>query len=123
MQEVFVRAAANARLYELHNPGGYLCRIAKSVLIDRARRRARQIRCIPIGCANEPESAPCQEDGLLEHGLRKEIDGLLATLPYRTQTVFSLSRFGGLRRLRRAARLPRPRWLVPFPRLLRPSGV
>lgn len=96
MQEVFVRAAANARLYELHNPGGYLCRIAKSVLIDRARRRARQIRCIPIGCGNEPESVPCQEDGLLEHGLRKEIDGLLATLPYRTQTVFSLSRFGGL---------------------------
>jgi RNA polymerase sigma-70 factor (ECF subfamily) len=96
MQEVFLRAAANARLYELHNPGGYLCRIAKSVLIDRARRRARQIRCIPIGCANEPESPPCQEDGLLEQGLLEEIDGLLAALPSRTQIVFSLSRYGGL---------------------------
>jgi len=96
LQEVFVRAAANARLYELHNPGGYLCRIAKSVLIDRARRRARQIRCIPIGCANEPDGAPCQENGLLEQDLRKKIDGVLATLPSRTQIVFSLSRFGGL---------------------------
>lgn len=96
LQEVFLRAAANSRLYELHNPGGYLCRIARSVLVDRARRRTRQIRCVPMGCASEPASAPCQEDWLLEQGLRKEIDGLLAALPDRTRTVFSLSRFGGL---------------------------
>lgn len=43
LQDVFVRAAASNHLGELRNPGGYLCRIAQTVLIDRARRHGLRV--------------------------------------------------------------------------------
>ena len=93
LQDVFVRAAACRHLGELRNPGGYLCRVAKSVLIDRARRRGCRISPLPMADAREPSCAPSQEDRLLAQGLNDEIERALLALPGRTRLVFALHRF------------------------------
>ena len=96
LQDVFVRAAASNHLVELRNPGGYLCRIAQTVLIDRARKRSCRIRCLPIENACDPSCNPGQEEDLLARALEDELQRALRALPRKTRSVFMLNRFDHL---------------------------
>lgn len=92
-QEVFIRAAASQRLAEVLNPGGYLCRIAQHILIDRARRRRRRIQPLPLV---EALHAPCpaeQEYELEANDLNRTVELALARLPEKTRRIFVMHRF------------------------------
>ena len=94
VQEVFLRATTSRHLCDLHNPGGFLCRIAQSVIADAARRSRARVRTVPIEGEREPASFGDQENGLLLRGLEDELRLALANLPHKTRAVFCLSRFG-----------------------------
>ncbi len=92
IQEVFVRAAMSAQLPHLFNPGGFLCRIAQTVLIDRARRTKARIRTVPLpGCA-EPACAPEQPAHVELQELLTALENALAALPDKTKRIFAMSR-------------------------------
>jgi len=93
LQDVFVRAAASKHIAELRNPGGYLCRIAQTVMIDHARRRGCRISCLPLECAHEPSCDPRQEEALLATALEDELQRGLLALPRKTRWVFMLHRY------------------------------
>lgn len=93
LQEVFVRAAGSVHLAELRNPGGYLCRIAQTVIIDHARRRNCRISFSPLEGIHEPVCEPQQEDTLLVTALEEELRRGLLRLPRKTRSVFMLHRY------------------------------
>lgn len=95
-QDVFLRLVACGQADHLHNPGGYLNRIARNVLIDRARRRRCRIDPLPL---IEAIDAPCEADQErdLEAGdLKAVLTAALGELPARTRRVFVMHRFEGL---------------------------
>ncbi|MBO6767378.1 MAG: RNA polymerase sigma factor [Erythrobacter sp.] len=92
VHEVFVRAALSAQLPHLFNPGGFLCRIAQTVLIDRTRRRRARIRTVEFHESCEPECAPDQETHMELQELLLALEKALAALPERTKRIFAMSR-------------------------------
>src|SRR3546814_19890128 len=67
MQDVFVRAAGSRQRNSLVNPGGFLRRVAKNLLIDRARKRKRDnVVLLPLQEEWDAMSAPEQEHGRSE---------------------------------------------------------
>lgn len=87
-QEVFVRVAASPQLLHLINPGGYLCRIARNIVIDRARAQGRK-----AAAATEMEAVGMPLASQHDHGLaaidfRLSLDRMVSKLPERTQRVF-----------------------------------
>lgn len=92
-QEVFVRAAASPQLLHLVNPGGYLCRIAQNILIDRQRTRRRRADPLPLIEAIDAPVAPEQDHALLANDLQRVLERALGKLPDRTRRVFVMHRF------------------------------
>jgi RNA polymerase sigma-70 factor (ECF subfamily) len=92
-QEVFARVAASPQLLQLVNPGGYLCRIAQNLLIDRQRRQRCRTDPLPLIEAIDAPCAPDQEDNLMAEDLQRELDIVLQELPDRTRRVFMMHRF------------------------------
>lgn len=92
-QEVFVRAAASSQLAHLLNPGGYLCRIAQNILIDRERRRRRRTEPLPLIEAIDAPVAPDQDHDLVASDLQQTLDRALDKLPARTRRIFVMHRF------------------------------
>ena len=92
-QEVFVRAATSPQLTDLHNPRGFLRRIACNLLADRARRRRCRIATTPL--IDERDGACCadQEDGLHARQAARVIARALADLPEKTARIFAMHRF------------------------------
>lgn len=90
--EVFVRAAMNAQLPHLFNPGGFLCRIAQTVLIDQERRKNARIRTIPLDEYSEPACAPEQAAHVELQDLLIAIETAVAALPDKTKRIFAMSR-------------------------------
>nr|WP_247711915.1 sigma-70 family RNA polymerase sigma factor [Qipengyuania qiaonensis] len=92
LQEVFLRAATSRHLGELRNPGGFLCRIAQTVIADRARRTRCRIWTVPI----EVDGHTCcdgeQEARLLAEAAEIEFETALNELPEKTRKVFRLNR-------------------------------
>ena len=95
MHEVFLRAAASQQLGELVNPRAFLCRIAQTVLIDRARREQRRPRPLPLLGDVDARCPATQEDSLLEAAVEAELNRVLASLSPRTREIFRLHRFEG----------------------------
>ncbi|MBU2605196.1 MAG: sigma-70 family RNA polymerase sigma factor [Alphaproteobacteria bacterium] len=92
-QEVFLRASTSCQIAHLVNPGGFLHRIARNMLIDRARRRSCRIATMPL---NEAIDAPCaaeQENELEARDLMISLERALTALPERTRTIFAMHRF------------------------------
>lgn len=92
-QEIFLRASTSCQIAHLVNPGGFLHRIARNVLIDRARRRSCRIATLPL---NEAIDAPCaaeQEHELEAQDLMISLEHALTSLPERTRTIFAMHRF------------------------------
>jgi RNA polymerase sigma-70 factor (ECF subfamily) len=92
VQETFLRAASSPQLGCLANPRAFLYRIARNILIDRARRKQRQAITVALGDC----STPCGSDQQREIEARElaaVLDGALAGLPQKTRRVFAMSRF------------------------------
>lgn len=92
-QDVFLRASASRQLPELVNPGGYLHRIARNILIDRARRAKCSIRTLPLLGDGDAACAAEQEQELEADDMRMSFADALAFLPERTRTIFTMHRF------------------------------
>lgn len=93
VQEVFLRASASRQIDRLENPGGFLHRIARNILIDRARRRKCRIATLPL---LEEIDAPCaaeQEQAFEVDDLRTSLERALAELPEKTRRIFTMHRF------------------------------
>lgn len=96
LHEVFLRAAASPQVFELINPIGFLYRIARNLVIDRARRTRCRIELLPILEAHDALSQAEQEHRIEAEDLQIVIDQALADLPLKTRRVFVMSRFGGM---------------------------
>ncbi|MBU2341092.1 MAG: sigma-70 family RNA polymerase sigma factor [Alphaproteobacteria bacterium] len=92
-QEVFLRAAASPQLTELGNPGGFLRRIARNLLIDAARRRNCRIRTQPLFEDSHACCDPEQEERIHAQETAFLLEKLLAGLPERTARIFAMNRF------------------------------
>lgn len=95
-QEVFLRVAASQSASRLQNPGGYLNRVARNILIDRARRRRCRIDPLPLIEALDAPFQAEQEHGLEAGDLRTVVDAALDELSVKTRRVFVMHRFEGL---------------------------
>lgn len=92
-QEVFARVAASPQLLRLDNPGGYLCRIAQNLLIDRQRVKRRKTEPLPLIEAIDAPFAPEQEHDIMASDLQLTLDRALGKLPDRTRRIFLMHRF------------------------------
>lgn len=94
VQEVFVRAAGTGRFDEVECPAAYLQRIARNLLIDRARR-AKSTPTIFFAfdeqrdLATQPEQSWGIEAGDLMAACQRAIDAMSP----KTRRVFLMSRF------------------------------
>ena len=92
-QEVFLRAMTSLQIAHLVNPGRFLYRIARNVLIDRARRRNCRIVTLPLNEAIDAPCAPEQEYALEANDLMISLAHAMTTLPEKTRMVFAMHRF------------------------------
>jgi len=97
VQEVFVRAAGSPQAASLANPAGFLRRIARNLLIDRARwREKNDIILFPIDEHRDIPTAPQQEWGLEAKDLHGAYEKAVDTLPEKTRRVFLMHRIDEL---------------------------
>jgi RNA polymerase sigma-70 factor (ECF subfamily) len=92
-QDVFLRAATSPQLLDLANPGGFLHRIAKNMLIDRARRRSGEMVLLSLMDDNDAVASAEPECELIACELGVMLTEALDRLPYKTRRVFAMSRF------------------------------
>lgn len=96
VQEVFVRATASHQTGHLANPAGFLRRIARNLLIDRARHRATRGVQVPFDEEVDAPCAPTQELELHADDLRRQFETALDLLPEKTRRVFLMHRVDDL---------------------------
>jgi len=93
VQEVYVRAAGSRQARILVNPAAFLTRIARNLLIDRARRRAtNNIIVFPLDEARDVTVQPDQDLALEAAELERAYAAAIDSLPERTRRVFLMSR-------------------------------
>lgn len=85
-QEVFLRVAASPQLPHLINPGGYLCRIAQNLIIDRARVQRRKAASMLEPTERPPTNHQDHEFAAIDW--RLTLDRMVSKLPDRTRRVF-----------------------------------
>lgn len=90
--EVFLRAARCPQLDSLDNPRGFLRRIARNLIIDRARRHPRARTGVQISETNDLACEPEQEEALHAQQTMAAYESSLAMLPARTARIFAMSR-------------------------------
>ena len=93
VQEVFARAAGSKQLTSLLNPAAFLRRVARNLLIDRARRREKNnVVLFPLDEAKDAAVAPEQELELDAQDLLKVYEDAVDALPEKTRRVFLMHR-------------------------------
>lgn len=92
-QEVFARAAASAQLACLLNPRAFLYHIARTVVIDNARRTRCRMVTLPLIEALDAPCAAEQEQRLDAEDLMSSLEQALSGLPVKTRTIFRMHRF------------------------------
>jgi len=93
VQEVFLRAIGSGQAGRLANPAGFLQRIAHNLLIDRARKRARNNVVIFPFEEDRDIAAPAEQEwGLEAADLRKLYETAIDGLPEKTRRVFLMHR-------------------------------
>ncbi|MDQ8756240.1 sigma-70 family RNA polymerase sigma factor [Sphingosinicella sp. LHD-64] len=112
VQDAFLRLASIGRASEVANPGAYLQRIARNLVIDRVRadRLSRRVY-VPLEDQDAPAPAT-QEDGMIAADLLRLYEQVVAELPERTRTIFLLQRAEGMTYRQIAERLGVPLWTV-----------
>lgn len=93
VQEVFARAAGSRQAGALANPAAFLTRIARNLLIDRARRRqANNVILFPLDEARDEVVQPEQDIALQASDLQRAYEQAIDRLPEKTRRVFLMSR-------------------------------
>ncbi|MDE2562725.1 MAG: RNA polymerase sigma factor [Sphingomonadales bacterium] len=93
VQEVFLRAMGSGESRRLANPAAFLQRIARNLLIDRARKRARDnVVVFPFEEERDIARPAEQEWGLEAADLLKLYEAAIDDLPEKTRRVFLMHR-------------------------------
>jgi RNA polymerase sigma-70 factor (ECF subfamily) len=92
VQDVFCRAAGSEQANDLRNPGGFLRRIARNLLVDRIRRQRRHGADLAFDEARDASCAPDQEHEIEAADLMRVYERALDGLPARTRQIFLLHR-------------------------------
>lgn len=94
VQEAFARLASFMARETLRHPAPYLQRIARNLLFERTRRRARDgvAAHLPLGEGPEPAMRAEQEDRIGASDVMRIYRRALDELPAKTRTVFLLHR-------------------------------
>lgn len=93
VQEVFARAAGSPQASKLVNPAAFLRRIARNLLIDRARRRAaNDVIVFPLDEQRDTACPPQQEWELEAEDLLRLYQQAVDSLPEKTRRVFLMHR-------------------------------
>jgi RNA polymerase sigma-70 factor (ECF subfamily) len=107
VQDVFARIAARDSTEPVEHLGGYVLKTARTVMVDRARRRASHMAALHVSLNVERHGdAEIDPERVLsgKEDLRAATAALLS-LPERTRTVFILRRLEGCRHKEIATRL------------------
>lgn len=98
VQETFLRLSSNEAHLRLRNPAAWLQRVARNLLIDKARRDAsRQAHLhVPLDEAMDAGVAPDQAARIEAGQLLESYERAIAQLTERTRQVFLLHRVEGL---------------------------
>ncbi len=97
VQEVFVRALSSRQMDQLANPAAFVRRIARNLLIDRARLRATQPAVLyDVEDQVEVVQPPDQTTVIEAAELLRTYQQTLAALPDRTRHIFLLHRQEGV---------------------------
>jgi RNA polymerase sigma factor (sigma-70 family) len=94
VQEAFARLASFMSRHPLTNPGPYLHSIARNLLFERARRRARRMTSfhVPIGEGCDPTVDPDQAHRIEAKDVMRIYQRALDELPEKTRAIFLLHR-------------------------------
>jgi len=103
VHEAFARLLGASRAHELRQPGAFLNRIVRNLLIDRSRRLVARTPHVPL--EDDIAVPPAQADGIELEQLRDRYRDIVDALPPRTREVFLLHRVDGLSYLKIAERL------------------
>lgn len=113
VQDAFARLAGIGTLSDLVNPAAYLQRIARNLLVDRARRGAAPAAFVSLD-EWDAETPAVQEDALAAQDLLERYEEAIAGLPERTRTIFLLHRADDLTYRQIARRLGVTVWTVEY---------
>lgn len=93
LQEVFLRAVGSRQAGHLANPAAFLRRIARNLLIDRARRQSRNPAAVfPLDEAVHAAAPPEQDHALIARDLLRRYEAAVDRLPDKTRRVFLMHR-------------------------------
>jgi RNA polymerase sigma-70 factor (ECF subfamily) len=95
VQDAFARLLGARSLSRVRDPGAFLNRIVRNLLIDRSRRASVRPPHVPFGPGEEIAVASDQGQEIELEQMRKRYRELVALLPPRTREVFILHRIDG----------------------------
>lgn len=91
-QEVFVRLYGSGKLDEIENPVAYLRRIARNLLIDRARRQKHRPLFFPFDEERSPPTQPEQTRQIEAMDLARAYRQMVRAMPPKTRRIFVMHR-------------------------------
>lgn len=95
VQDAFARLLGAQSLSRVRDPGAFLNRIIRNLLIDRNRRLSARSPHVPLGKDEDVAVAPEQGQGIELEQMRQRYRELVESLPPRTREVFVLHRMDG----------------------------
>jgi RNA polymerase sigma-70 factor (ECF subfamily) len=95
VQDAFARLLGARSLPGVRDPGAFLNRIVRNLLIDRSRRLSARSPHVPIHFGEEVAVAPDQGQEIEVEQMRQRYRELVTSLPPRTREVFILHRIDG----------------------------
>ena len=94
VQDAFARLLGSRSLARVRDPGAFLNRIVRNLLIDRSRRLSA--RPLHVSIVDEIAVPPDQGQAIEVEQMRQRYRDLVALLPPRTRDVFLLHRIEGV---------------------------
>jgi RNA polymerase sigma-70 factor (ECF subfamily) len=89
VQEVFVRTAASRQLTDLLHPGAYLFKVARNLLIERARARQRHDTVFMPFDEEHDAACPAEQLEAMEASeLMQRYERAVACMPEKTRRAF-----------------------------------
>lgn len=105
VHDAFARLLGARSRSRVRDPGAFLNRIVRNLLIDRSRRLSTRSPHVPVGFGEEIAVSPEQGQAIELEQMRQRYRELVALLPPRTREVFVLHRIEGYSYKEIAARL------------------
>jgi RNA polymerase sigma-70 factor (ECF subfamily) len=95
VQDAFARLLGARSLSSIRDPGAFLNRIVRNLLIDRSRRLSARSPHVSIDVGDDIAVAPDQGQAIEVEQMRERYCELVQLLPPRTREVFTLHRIDG----------------------------